>query len=178
MTNQIIVAHEVTEVEVDALRAAWDQAVATQIAAHAAYAARPTMKHLEAAHAAFTAERAGNAVWKAAERALQDMWLIERAADEEARLQAMCEAHDTLEWDYADYNNGSLGEPIPYALTAEVLSYLDHHYQNDCEAGILALDGDSPYGDGTTGWDQPAPLPYYQGTPDLDERDRLEKLAY
>jgi hypothetical protein len=171
MTNINTVAQTVTEVEVDALRATWDAAVEAERATWAG-------KDMRAVKAAHDVERAANAAWKAGERALVARWSAEVAADEEMRLATMCAAHDAEDEDYDD-------EDAAYHAymggIAEAMSLvLDHHYQNDSAAAILALDGDSPYGDGTTGWVQPTPAHpcYVNGVCDMDALSRYEDLAY
>jgi len=166
-------------------RQIWDAAVDVERAAR-------TSGDLDAVIAASRAERIAHDLWRNAERALVAHWSAEVAADEEARLQAMCEAHDAVEWDYADYNDGSLGEPIPYTVTDRGMTYLDRHYLTHTqvvqaavaalsnEDGVLAAGGESPYGDGTTGWVQPTPAHpcYTNGVADMDALSRYEDLSY
>jgi len=173
MTNTIVTETTITVEQVDTLRAAWDAAVEAERATWAT-------GNMEAVKAASAAERAANAAWQAGEKALVAHWSAEVAADEEARLQAMVEAYETLEYDYADYNNGSLGEPLPYMVTSAGMTYLDHHDHTDSEIGMLAAGGESPYGDGTTGYIQPAPAHpcYTNGECDMDALSRYEDLSY
>jgi len=116
------VAQTVTEVEAAAndARRIWDAAVLAERAAWAT-------GNMVAVKAASVAERAANAAWKAAEKALVAHYSAELAADEEMRLQAMCAEHDANDEDYDD-------EDAAYHAyvggIAEAM-YLDHHYQND-----------------------------------------------
>jgi len=175
MANTSIVAHEVTAVEAAAndARALWDAAV---IAEQAAW----TTGNMQTIRTAQLAQIAAHDAWKAAERALVAHWSAEVAADEELRLEAMCESYETLEYDYADYSEGFLTEPLPYTLTTAGMTYLDRHYATDSDVTMLALDGDSPYGDGTTGWVQPTPAHpcCINGVMDMDALSRYEDLAY
>ncbi len=166
----------VTAEAVDALKAAWDAAIATQNDAfHASITNPQSLRAVRELKAALEAETIAHSAWKAGESALQAQWRQEDAYDD-----AMCAQFDALDnaIDYPAHYDSSMA--IPYQITSYGYTYLDHHYQTHSEASMLAAGGESPYDDGTTGWDQPAPLLSYvhDGITDMDELTRLEKLSY
>ncbi len=176
MTNTIV-AQPITIEAVDALKAAYEDAFTARIAAYeASQTPDATAEHFQAFRSALVACERAYTAWKAAGDALILQW-----RDEDAEYDAfLCAQFDAMDnaIDYPASYDASM--PIPYVISTVGHTYLDHHYATHSDASILAEGGESPYGDGTTGWDQPAPLPsYYQGdTPDLDKRDRQEKLSY
>ncbi len=172
MTNTIVAQSTIETV--DALRDTLDAAFATHSAAFAASIAAPrSIAAVRAVRAAFAAQEQALAAWKAGEAALQAMW---RAQDEQeseqARMEAMCAAYDDLELDSFDDH--------AYQLTSQGTTYLDRHYATHSAAGMLSSGGDSPYGDGTTGYIQPTPAHpcYRNGVCDMDALSRYEDLSY
>ncbi|MBA3947839.1 MAG: hypothetical protein H0X37_25210 [Herpetosiphonaceae bacterium] len=162
MTNTIVsteaeAVNPITAEAVDALKAAWDAAVATQNDAYHASITHPqSLRAVRDLKAALDAETIAHAAWKAGEAALQAQWRQEDAYDE-----AMCAKFDALDnaIDYPEHYDASM--PIPYQITSYGHTYLDHHYATHSNADMLAEGGESPYGDGTTGYVQPAPVPNY-----------------
>ncbi|MBA3947085.1 MAG: hypothetical protein H0X37_21305 [Herpetosiphonaceae bacterium] len=177
MTNTIVTTEAAAVNLVETTKAAYEAAVEARAAAFQdTLHANTTPEQFQAYRSAMVTQERARVEWAAASEALQALW-----RDEDAEYDAiLCAKFDALD-NAIDYPaNYDASMPIPYVITTVGHTYLDHHYATHSNAGMLAEGGDSPYGDGTTGWDHPAPLPsYYQGdTPDLDERDRQEKLSY
>ncbi len=177
MANQIVTQTAVTVEAVDALQAEWEASCEAQRIAHAASIAAPrSLAAVYALKAAVEAETVAKDAWKAATAVLQAMWRAEDA-EYDAFLCAQYDAMDNA----VDYPYGyDTSMPLPYTITSQGYTYLDHHYQTDSEAGMLAAGGDSPYGDGTTGYIQPTPAhPFYiNGVCDMDALSRYDDLSY
>ncbi len=125
MANTSIVTTEAEAVNLlDTTRAAYDAAVIARTAAfQATLQANTTAEQFHAVRSALVAQERARVAWTAASDALIALWRAQDESEaEEARLQAMCEAHDAYEWGYDGFDDHA------YQLTPEGVQYLDYHY--------------------------------------------------